>query len=183
MSGIHNEILKRLQAELQKAFIDDILVGDPTRAGVILLGPLQGDPDPDVARISITLHENDPEAMLGKELGGNNGSWNDEIEEVEVGSCVTWKRRFTVKARCLLEQTQENLSDAREIASTIRSRIEAALLKIKFTGIATADEYVSRNAYSEHIQGEMVQSGGPGAYDFHVKIRFEVLSTTKVVGV
>lgn len=180
MSGIHNEVLKKLKTELQKALIDDIALDDPARAGVVMIGPLQGNPDPDVARISVTLHENDPEAMLGKEVGGNRSSWDDEVEEIEVGGCITWKRRFTVKARCLLEQSRETLDDARDITSTIRSRIEVALLKLKFAGVASPTEYVSMGVYSENITGEMVQSGGPDAYDFHVKIRFEILTTTVI---
>ena len=44
--------------------------------------------------------------------------------------------------------------------------------------VASADEYVSRGVLSENIRAQVVQAGGPpDAYDFHIKIRFEVLTT------
>ena len=93
-------------------------------AGVVMAGPLQGNPDPDVARISVTVHENDPDQMTG---AAPARMWQDEPLSVEIGSgraITTWSRKFTVKARCLLEGTREDLDTARQIASTVRSRIE-----------------------------------------------------------
>ena len=144
-----------------------------------MLGPLQGDPDPDVARISVTIHENDPDKFYGINQT-LSGDWEDEVEETECGGAITWRRRFTVKARCLLVNTQENVTTARSIASTIRKRIETTLLQMSFRDIQDDDEYVSRGVFSENIHSEMIQAGGPEAYDFHIKIRFEVLTTRGV---
>ncbi len=181
MSGIHDTILDKLQSELQVALIDSLAVDDPTRAGVVMQGPLQGNPDPDVARISVTLFENDPDKLVGGGLGTEMGEgWDDLIVESEVGGFLTWARRFTIKARCLLANTQEDLTAARHIASTLRSRIEKTLMTMRFSGVRADDgEYVSFGVDPENIHGNTVQSGGPpDSYDFHIKIRFEVFTTT-----
>lgn len=181
MSGIHDEILTKVQEELQAVLIDALAEDDPTRAGVVKLGELQGDPEEDVARISVTLHENDPDAFISGAYTGMSNAWNDEIYDVEVGRVVTWRRRFTVKARCLLERTREDLGEARDIASEVRSRIEDTLLDISFSGISTSNEYVARGIISDELRGEMRQSGGPpDSYDYFIKFRFEVLTTRTV---
>ena len=174
--GIHEGILERLRASLQAALIDNIPADDPARAGVVILGPLQGDPmDPDVARISIELYENDPD-------GFDEDPWSDEVEDeeyggIEIGGALTQARRFTLKARCLLENTRETLSEARAIASTVRDRLERALLKTSFKDVTAEKEYVSRGVLSQNLKSRMLQNGGPDAYDFQILIKFEVLTT------
>jgi len=178
MSGIHDEILTKVRDELQVALIDEIAEDDPTIVGVVKLGELQGEPEEDVARISVTLHENDPDAFISGAFTGMSSAWNDEVYDVEVGGVVTWRRRFTVKARCLMERTREDLLTTREIVSTVRSRIEETLLGISFSGVMTTNEYVARGIVSDELLGEMRQSGGPpDSYDYFIKFRFEVLTT------
>jgi hypothetical protein len=181
MSGIHQVVMDKLVAELQRVMIDDLIEDDPTRAGKIMLGPLQGNPDPDVARISITVHENDPDYIVGG--SGPAKIWDDEPIEQEMGAghiTTTWSRKFSVKARCLLESSREELVPARVIASVVRSRIEKCIREIDFAGVETSDEYVSMGAVSENRRGETLQSGGPpDAYDFHIKIKFEIWTTEK----
>jgi hypothetical protein len=183
MSGIHDPILTRLEETLTKMMITDVEDEDPARVGAIKVGPLQGEPDPDEARISIELYYNDPDqAVAGSGLGQSREPWDDQVEEIEIGTTITWRRRFTAKVRCLLESTQEDLPRTRTIVSTVRSRLERALLKTKFVGVNTEDEYVSRGVLSENIRTIVAQSGGPGAYDYHIKLRFEVLTTENVGG-
>lgn len=173
MSGIHDEIMEYVQGLLQDALIDNIDPSDEARAGVVKLGELQGEPEPDTARISVTVHENDPD---GFDFAGR-GSWADKVDQVECGGALTWLRRFTVKARCLLESTHESLAVARRIQSTVKERIEEALLGALFVGVASYDEYVSRGPLGEGMSVDMLQAGGPTSYDMQVKIRFEVLTT------
>jgi len=172
MSGIHKAIMDRVETVLQAALIDDIDPADIAIAGVVKQGPLQGDPEPDTARIAVTIHENDP---------GNfdqNEEWADKVEFLECGGAVTWARRFTVKIRCLLEMTREDLATSRQIASTVKERAEMALLGEPFINIASGNERVSRGAFSDSFHGQMRQSGGPpDSYDFRIKIRFDVLTT------
>lgn len=176
--SIHDAIMNRVRDNLQTALIDNIAAGDPAIAGVVQLGPLQDDPD--AARISITLHENDPDQFYGTS-NFISGDWNDEVDEIECGAAITMRRRFTVKARCLLVNTQEDLAAARSIASAVRERIEQTLLTTSFTGVTSNGEYVSRGIFSDSIKGEQIQAGGPpDAFDFHIKIRFEVLTTKGV---
>jgi hypothetical protein len=177
---IHDLILEKLRGELQKALIDDLAADDPTRAGVVKIGPLQGDPDPDIARISVTLHENDPESDIDADPNRQE-RWQDDVEETEVGGGITWSRKFTINARCLLEQTREDLTEARKIASTVRSRIERTLLKIRFSGLTDGSEYVSRGVFGENLYGVISQFGGPpDAYDFQIKVRFDVLTSERI---
>jgi len=177
---IHDVILNYVRDELQDALIDSIPTDDTARAGIVMLGPLQGDPNPDDARISVTIHENDPDRYYGDKTMGPP-IWADEVSYIECGGSITWKRRFTVKARCLLVATQEDLTSTREIASTVRSRIETALLGMSLSGLAYEDEYVSKPSFNQHLRGEMVQAGGPpDAYDYHIKILFEVETTRGV---
>lgn len=178
--SIHQAILEHLQSALQAALIDDIPLSDDARAGVVMIGPLQGTPEPDEARISVTLHENDPDRFYGVKnvVEGPADNWADIVEDVEIGGAITWRRRFSVKARCLLVNTQEELSVARAIASTVRKRIERCLVGLSFTGIESDGEYVARGAISDTLKGEQIQAGGPpDSYDFHIKILFEVLTT------
>lgn len=177
MSGIHSVLLLRAQALLQQVLIDDPTAADPEDpaiAGVVMIGPLQGDPDPDTARISVTLHECDPD-----EAASANMPWRDEVVMVEIGGAVTSARRFTCATRCLLENTQEELLVARDIAGIIASRIERALLGEHFVGVVAGDgEYCSRGPMSESLTTQVLQGGGPpDAYDFAIKIRFDVWTT------
>ncbi len=177
MSGIHDLILLYVRDALQKALMDDVPEDDKARAGVIFIGPLQGSPTPDDARISVTLHENDLDAAAPGVASGLKGEWVDEVDEIECGGASTWVRRFTVKARCLLVNSAESLDEARTIASTVRERIEDTLSRLPFTGVANASEYVSRGVLSDEMAGEMLQAGGPEAYDYQIKVRFSVLTT------
>jgi hypothetical protein len=168
--GIVNEILEFTQVQLEAALITNISDSDPAKAGVVKIGDLQGDPDPDIARISVVIHHNDPENI--------DGPWRDFIEIVEIGGVVTWARRFTVKIRCLLETTKETVDEARPIAAIVRDRTELALLKELFTGIQTDDEYVSRGPMATSLKSDMLQGGGPpDSYDFHIKVYFDVYTT------
>lgn len=180
--SIHNLILDEVQDVLIGALIDDIPTDDMSRAGVVVQGPLQGNPDPDQARISIMLYENDPDAFYGAAGSTSmSGAWVDEVSELECGGSLTWLRRFTVKARCLFVNTAEDLTNARQYASEVRSRLERALLDMDFSEVYDEHEYVSRGVVSYSLKGEIVQAGGPpDAYDFYIKIRFDLLTTTGV---
>lgn len=168
--GIVNEILEHIQAQLETDLITTPGSDDSSQATVIKLGPLQGNPDPDAARISVEVHHNDPEDI--------DGPWRDVIAIVEIGGVVTWARRFTVKIRCLLENTKEELDAARAVSAIVRDRAELTLLKELFTGVQTDDEYVSRGPMATSLQSEMIQGGGPpDSYDFHIKIYFDVYTT------
>jgi len=176
---IHDVILDHLQENLEDALITSAPLDDKARAGIVKIGPLQGDPDPDVAVISVTLHENDPDTVYGgKSMSAK--TWLDEVYEVECGGSITWRRRFTVKVRCLFTNKQYDLHTARLVASTVRSRIETKLLTTDWNEIVDEEtnEYISRGVFSDNIESEQVQSGGPpDQYDFQVKIRFELLTT------
>lgn len=175
MSGIHDEILKHIRVELQTALIDSIAEDDPARAGLVILGPLQEDPSQ--ARISVTLHENDPDAYYKTQTSTIKIDWRDKVVLIETGS-HTWKRSFVAKARCLLERTKEEKGAARAVASTLRERIETALIEMSFTGVTSNGEYVSRPIMATSMKGEMVQAGGPpNSYDYHIKLMFDLLTT------
>jgi hypothetical protein len=177
MSGIHHEIIKHVHAALTASLITNVDEDDAAIAGVIQYGPLQGEPmDPDEARISVTIHENDPDKFLNGAITGLDSNWSDEVYDAEVGGATTWRRRFTIKARCLLENTQEVLLD---VASILRDRIEDTLLTLSFSGVQTSNEYVARPVVAEEMKSEMLQGGGPEAYDYNIKVRFEVLTTKR----
>jgi hypothetical protein len=180
--NIHDAIVNFVVTQLNLALITEIQVSDIARAGVVIPGPLQGDPDPDVARISVSVYENDPDGFFGKNgTSANADGWNDAVAEMECGGAATWDRRFTVKARCLLVNTAENRDSARAIASTVRSRIEHRLMNLSWNSVHDDEtgEYVSRGVLASSLQSEMVQAGGPpDAYDYHIKVRFEVQTTT-----
>lgn len=168
--GIVDLIVEHVQSQLESELITNIPDNDDSQAGIVKIGPLQGDPDPDVARISVEVHHNDPENI--------DGPWRDVIEIVEIGGTVTWARRFTVKIRCLLERTREDEATARGIAALVRDRAELTLLKELFTGIQTDDEYVSRGPMATSLKSDMLQGGGPpNEYDFHIKMYFDVYTT------
>jgi hypothetical protein len=174
--GIHDLILEKIQTDLTASMITT--VSDATKAGVVKIGPLQGDPAPDMARISVTIHENDPETIVKGGVTGMTDGWSDEVEEIEVGGAITMKRAFSIQARCLFADTKEVLDLARQYASQVRQRIEETLTKISFAGITSGNEYVARGIYANDIKSEMLQSGGPpDTYDYHIKIRFSVLTT------
>lgn len=175
---IRKLIIDRVVDTLRQHLIDDLPIDDPVRAGVVIKGPLQGDPDPDQARISITVHEGDPDSVYAGSFTAMKDAWVDEIVEIEAGSgeyAAIWSRRFTVKARCLLVNTGENLDGAREIAAVVEKRIIRALLKVDWSGVADDDEYVSRPVLNTGIKAEALQGGGPpDSYDYHIKVRFDV---------
>jgi hypothetical protein len=175
---IINLILERVKSELQGALIDNIPADDVTRAGHVKIGPYQGDPSPEEGRITVSIHENDPDGIVSSGVSGMSGDWSDDVEIIECGGAATTARRFTVKARCLLSMTRENESEARLIAHTVRSRIETTLKKMSFATVRTEDEYVARRALSNEMSAEMMQAGGPpDAFDYIIKVHFSVLTT------
>lgn len=185
---IHKAIMDYVKARLERDLITAVSSdGNPanegTIPGAIKLGPLQGDPDPDIARISAEVYENDPDQEIkGSGISQTDRPWKDTIELVEVGGGITWRRRFTVKVRVLLESSREDLENARRIASTVRSRVERSLMRMSFNGVESEGEYVSLGPFSDELVSEMLQAGGPpDAYDFFVKIKFEVLTTQYIV--
>lgn len=178
--GIIDAILEHLYSQFQQDLVDEFATGDPEQVGVVTIGPLQGDPvDPDEARISVEIHHNDPENI--------NGPWRDEIVLTEIGGSATWARRLTVNIRCLFVDSGESKDEARAIASAIKDRAENIILKELYTGVAAGDgspgnEYVSRGSMARSMQSKMLQGGGPpDAYDFHIKIWFEVWTTVTEV--
>lgn len=180
--SIHQEILAKVLETLQFDLVDNIHPDDTYRPGEIAFSYLQGDPDPEEARISITLHENDPDSFRNMGTTSSMTSpWNDVILDVEMGSgipVITYRRRFSVLARCLLEGTGETLTQARTTASRVRQRIENSLIAADFSDVSSEGESVQRGAFE--IAGEQLQSGGPEAYDYIIKVRFEVWTTTGV---
>lgn len=174
--SIHDAVLDVVEAALQTALIDN--VSDDTKAGVVQQGHYQDDPE--AQRIVVTLFENDPDSIVDDGTSSMTGSWSDEPSYAECGGSLTWFRRFTVKFRALLTTTQEEKDAARLIASTLRTRIEHTLLDIDFSSVVADGEFVSKSIFSEVLRGEMIQAGGPQAFDYHGKVRFQV-ETTKGV--
>ena len=173
-----NEILVHVRGEMQAALIDNIAEDDPARAGFVKIGPYQGNPAPDEGRITVSIHENDPDRILNAGVTGQNEDWSDTMDIIECGGAATTTRRFTIKARCLFVKTREDEDTARSIASTVRGRIESALKRMSFSGVRTADEYVARGVLSTDLSGEMTQAGGPpDAFDYLIKVHFSVLTT------
>jgi hypothetical protein len=179
---IHDTILDAVQAQLVLDLITNVDPADNAIPSVVQQGPQQTDPDPADARISITLHENDPDGVYKPSNTNLTDAWVDTVAEIECGAAITWYRRFTVKGRVLLADTQESLDDTREIASKIRDRIENSLLNMSFAGVVDPEtgEYVGKSVLSPGLQGEMRQAGGPEAYDYHLKVRFQVETTRGV---
>lgn len=179
--SIHNAILERVRDEFQAKLIDEIPTDDAARGGAVKIGPYQGNPAPDAGRITISIHENDPDRILKAGVTGQNEDFSDDVDMIEIGGGngrATMTRRFTIKARCLFVTTREDEDEARRIASIVRSRIERTLKLMSFGGVATDDEYVSRGVMSQDIRGEQTQAGGPpDAFDYLIKVQFSVLTT------
>jgi hypothetical protein len=177
-ASIVNLILEHLRSSLQATLIDNIPADDPTRAGFVKIGPYQGTPAPDEGRITVSIHENDPDRIVKAGVSGMNDDWSDIMDIIEIGGAATTARRFTIKTRCLFATTREDEEKARQIASAVRSRIETTLKKLSFSSVKTEDEYVSRGALSSDLSAEMMQAGGPpDAFDYIIKVHFSVLTT------
>ena len=174
-TGIHDAVADYIRSELELALITNIASDDDARAGIVILGPLQADPSQ--ARISVGVFTNNPDAFYNSQTSAMMNKMSDRVVIIETGA-VTWRRCFTIKARCLLARTKDGHDSARNIASTLRERIETALLGMSFAGIKSGDEYVSRTVLANSLQGEMVQAGGPpNSYDYHIKLMFDILTT------
>lgn len=183
---IHKAVMDYVKTRLERDLVSsagNINPNDDAIPGAIKTGPLQGDPDPDVARISVELYENDPDQEIkGSGISSSTEPWQDKIEEIEIGGGITWRRRFTVKVRVLLEGTREDLDNARRIASTVRSRVEKSIMQMRFADVGSDGEMVTMGPFSDDLLSEMVQAGGPpDAYDFFIKVKFEVLTTQLIV--
>jgi hypothetical protein len=179
MTAFLNLVLDYIEDQLVEELITNIPDVDVAKAGDVRQGHLQDDPD--VLRISIQVFENDPDEFFEGDLTSMKDPWRDEIDEVECGGSVWWNRRFTIKARCLLANTQENLATSRQIAHTVKARIERTLLSLTFTGIKTSDEQVVRGVAALSMKSEVIQGGGPpDAYDFLLKVRFDIQSTQTI---
>jgi len=171
---IHYEILHRVAEQLQKDLIDTIIEDDDALTGVVVEGPLLDLPDYEEARISIELYENDPFTY-------DSWDWVDEPVEdmMEIGYGMTWRRRFTLSARMLLINTMEERSEARLIASVVKSRIEKSLMATDFSDLSLDGEQVTGRIFNKNLRSKLLQSGGPESWDFEFQVRFEI-NTTKV---
>lgn len=177
---IHDAILEHVKSNFETDLIDNVT--DNAKVYQVRLGPVQDDPDVSEARLSVTLHENDPDGVYKPGSTNMSDAWVDQVSEIECSGSVTFVRRFTAKARVLLDTTGEGLSEARDIASKLRTRMEQSLLNMRFSGVTDAEtgEYVSKRVFNHFIYGEMIQGGGPDAYDYHIKVRFQVETTRGV---
>ena len=174
---ISDAIVDKVYSELTIALMKDLEESDPTRAGLILRGPFQDQADLERARIVVEIYENDPDKFQRGAVTSMWGAWEDEVAELEIGGSVIWNRRYTVKGRALMTRTKENIDEARLIASTLKDRLTRTLINIDFAGIQDDEEFVSRGVLSRSIQAEAIQGGGPQAYDYYIKVRFEVQTT------
>lgn len=164
------DLLVLYQKALQAALIDRVGANDPLRAGIVKIGALQGEPEPDVARISVTVHPNDPD---------NLDDWLDEIIEVEMPNSAYWERRFTVKYQLLLEVTGEALLPALTLSSDLKERIEHTILGVSYAALNLPTERVVRGAMSTDSDSHFLQGGGPpDSYNMNGKYRFSVVTLT-----
>lgn len=85
---IHNEILVHVRDALTDALITNVPTPE-TKAGVVKIGQLQGDPAPDKARITVTLYANDPDTIVKGGITGMRDGWDDKIDTVEIGTAIT----------------------------------------------------------------------------------------------
>jgi len=177
---IHDAILEHVRSNFETDLIDN--VSDDAKVHQVILGPVQDDPDVADARLSVTLHENDPDGVYKPGNTNMTNEWVDDVAEIECSGSITMYRRFTAMARVLLASTGETLSETRDIASKLRSRMETSLLTMRFTGVTDAEtgEFVSKRVFNYALRGEMIQAGGPEAYDYHIKVRFQVETTRGV---
>ena len=79
-----NLILEHLRTALQASLIDNVPADDPTRAGFVKIGPYQGTPAPDEGRITISIHENDPDRIVHAGISGMNDDWSDDMDLIEI---------------------------------------------------------------------------------------------------
>lgn len=176
VGGIHDAILSYLKTQLTLDLITNVT--GVTKAGIVKIGDLQGEPAPDDARISVTLYMNDPDSFISGSLTSVKDSWEDEVYDFEIGGAITWKRRFTLKVRFLYANSREELDEARRITTLVRDCATERLLSYNFNGVVVGTEYAANTIANKSIHSESLQSGGPpDAYDYFVKIRFEVLTT------
>ncbi|MEM4204961.1 MAG: hypothetical protein QXS54_12915 [Candidatus Methanomethylicaceae archaeon] len=174
---IHHAIMTKIAEQLTQKLITEVPTSDPARVGVVVFGPLQGNPDPDEARISVTIHDGDPDNFSTGTLTSMKTLFVDEVIETEIGGSVIWKRVFTVKCRVLLERTKEDLEQARQIVATLKQRVETALLTINMEGISYDNEKVIMSIIPDSLASEIYQAGGPpNEYDFFMKFRFAVMT-------
>lgn len=163
-----NEILNHIKDHIQLVMIDQET--DPVyRLGVVKRGPLNGEPEPDVARLYATLFSNDPDEPK---------EWRDEVIEQEIPCSQIWRRCYTCLWGALLEPTQESLEAASDIASYIKAKLEWSISTTKLSGLTMSDgEQVIRGCTDLGETSWMEQLGGPpDSYQFQGKIRFNILT-------
>lgn len=182
MAGIHDQIMLAYKDKLTADLITAIAEDDITRAGVVKIGELNGEPDPDQARISVLIFPNDPEQEIsGSGVGNSPEAWDDRVLETEIGGGITYSRKFTVKCRCLFENTGEDLDTSKAIASQVMQRILKSVLTTDLRTVVSDGETVVRGAFGDHIRSSLLMSGGPpDSYDYHIKLRFEVWTYQKL---
>lgn len=166
--SIIDAIMTHLQSHLEYELIDNIDLSDASRAGVVKVGPLQGDPDVDVARISAELYYNDP---------ADEDDLHDEIIEWEMPRTAIWARWFTVLWRCLLVDSGEGLMEAKTVATTFEQRLIHALGTVSWTGVEGQNYEQIIGCPLEYIRATKSQGGGPNEYDWQGKIQFSVLTS------
>ena len=186
--SVHNAILTYLEAQLT-----DALITVPT-AALAKAKPIRRSPASSrwdlfrATQIQIRpvsasrLHENDPDAITGASgylqcrARGKTRSPRSNAVVPKHGTGASRSRPAVCWSTPARTKTPPE-----QIASTVRHRIEKTIQNLSFAGVEDDGEYVSRGAVSTSTKGEMIQSGGPpDAFDYFIKIRFEVQTTTGV---
>lgn len=157
-------ILIALRDHLEERLITLVEEGEPARVGVVKIGPLQGEPDVDVARISLEIYANDPEKTDERE---------DQIVEWEMPMTAIWERHFTILWRALLAETGEGLLDAMAIASDLKHGIEEGVRTLSWASLSSGNERAI-GCGPETMEHRIQQGGGPNEYDWTGKLTFTV---------
>lgn len=176
IESIINQIVVAANASLSVAMRTALDANDETRAGVVKIGLLQDDPTRSVTGVSITTHLHDPDDDSGWRhavVSGPGSTLGTNPPPYEIGGGEMWYRRYTTMLTQFFK-SNVTATRSRELASIILSRAETA---IKRMSLPQEQDDFGEVALQVLIHSSVnVQSGGPGAYIYHGKIWFQVLT-------
>ncbi len=158
--------------EVMQTLVDQ---DDPTNARMVRKGNLQDSPLK--AFMNVLVQFNDPQdekgwphAILNHEIARSIGLIN--IQPYELGGGEMWLRRYTLELEEFM-QPGTGREDAERLAGIILSRAEHAL---KQAPLPATDDFNETPLQVFLSTSTNIESGGPGQFIFHGRIKFSVLT-------
>src|SRR5258706_1968766 len=169
-------ILKYLDDILLNTLQSEISQSDPTRAGLVRVGPLQDDPTR--LRVNILTYNKereDPEGWQHIDIQeGSPTHTKVDPSTSEIGGGELWYRRFTVELEIFFPPSIPDREESLRLATIILARAERTI-QVSSAALGP-DDFGQICLLARVMKSNLTAAGGPGTEIYHVKLWVQALT-------